>query len=745
MPTHAPEKIPNRVRTGLSWPAPPSWSGLSGALSALALLVATTTLAVAEPPAGATAGGDSDRLNVLLLTFDTTRADFIGCYGRQNARTPQLDRLAAEGALFEKAFSSNPITQPAHSTILTGVYPMVHGVRDNSMFKLPEERSTLAEIMKDAGYATGAAIGGFPLVREFGLAQGFDFYDDDITGNREDFRGRADRRQGGTWYDERPAGHVNDAILPWLRENINDPFFVWLHYWDPHLPHIAPAPYGEVYAHDPYQGEIAYADESLGTILAELKEAGVYDRTIVVMTSDHGEGRDEHHEATHAYLAYGTTLHVPLIVKAPGIGNGRRIDQSVGTVDIVPTVLDLVGVDGPPELQGRSLAGLIRDGETEDGEAPPLYYSESISPRLSHGVAELRVLYDWPLKYIYGPRPELFDVTADPGELDDLVASRPEDSRRMEAALATFIHERANAEAANAAHEVDEATRARLEALGYLDSSDDETPQAVEEVLMEGGIAPQDRVGDINLSQRLRQQIGAGRFAAAARTARTLLEGSPDSVFYSAQLAQALIGQDDVAGAADVLDGLADLGGAHQQTFLGVAYAVFDGGERDRGRALAAKAAEAEDTVEARVTLARMAFDGGDDDAFEEEIQRALEIDPDHQQALHMLAKQRLARGKLSEAAETVRGILTTQPSDAVAHLRWAELLRRNGRADMALERAERSLRLGGQSCDGALEKLRILIALERTEEAARQKRSIDRDCRDEEWRTEAGALLASE
>ncbi len=226
--------------------------------------------------------GDQPRpWNVVLFTFDTTRADFLGCYGKEGARTPHLDRLAATGFLFENAMASNPVTQAAHATLLTGVWPMTHGVRDNLLFRLPEERETLAEMLKARGYATGAAVGGFPLVKSFGSDQGFDFYDDELTTARLDHRGRPVPRSH-TWYDERPAGHVNDAILPWLRGRFGGerPFFAWLHYWDPHEPHIPPAPYDQLFAHDPYQGEIAYADRSLGALLEVLEEASELERTL---------------------------------------------------------------------------------------------------------------------------------------------------------------------------------------------------------------------------------------------------------------------------------------------------------------------------------------------------------------------------------------------------------------------------------------------------------------------------------
>ena len=333
-------------------------------------------------------------MNVVLFTFDTTRADFLGCYGREDATTPNLDHLAASGYRFAHAISSNPVTQPAHATILTGLYPMVHGVRDNLLFRLPEERQTLAERLQQHGYRTGAAIGGFPLTREFGTSQGFDYYDDDLTARRRDYRGRPAPWKANTYYEERPASHVNDAILPFLREANQQPFFLWLHYWDPHEPHIAPPPYGQLYAHDPYQGEISYADDQLGRLLGELEALGVADRTLVLMTSDHGEGRGEHGEATHAFLAHDSTLHVPLILYVPGRPGGQVIDQTVGTVDIVPTVLDLLGMDIPEELQGQSLVPLMdEDSDSAKGNPSDSFSNTraTITPRAClHGY-----LMDW--------------------------------------------------------------------------------------------------------------------------------------------------------------------------------------------------------------------------------------------------------------------------------------------------------------------------------------------------------------
>jgi arylsulfatase A-like enzyme len=694
------------------------------------------------PPDGARTKAPRD-WNVVLITFDTTRADFLGCYGRENAGTHNLDRLATNGFLFEHSLSSNPVTQPAHSTILTGVYPMAHGVRDNSLFKLSDERVTLAEILRDAGWATGAAIGGFPLVREFGLAQGFEFYDDDITANREDFRGRPGQRQGQTWYDERPAAEVNDAILPWLREHIDDRFFIWLHYWDPHRPFNTPAPYGVLYAHDPYQGEIAYADDSLGVILRQLEAAGVYDRTMVIMTSDHGEGNREHNELTHAFLAYDTTLHVPLIMKVPGMEGGHRLKQRVGTVDIVPTVLDLIGVAGPDDLQGRSLASIMGE-PTRDDEPPPQYYSESLSPRLTHGVGELRVLYEGTWKYIHGPRPELFDVAQDPKELRDLSSQHPEERARLESALGRFISEYASAEAVDAAHEVDEETRRRLEALGYLDTGG-EGAQAVEETLISGGIPPQDRVGDINLATRLRGQIGGGEFGAARATVGRLLEGAPQNAFYRAMLARVLVGLDEPLEAAAVVEETEQLGGSQQAVLLDVAKTIFDAGERERGRLLAAKIVAAEDTAVGRVLLASMAREVGDAESVMPELERALELNDDLVPAYIEMATHQLDTSDLDGAERTLRELFKRHPLEVRGHVGWARLLRERGENEAALARVDRAINLAPTQCDGRIEKLRILVNLVRADQVKKLRREIGRLCRDDRLLAEARALIGEE
>ncbi len=677
--------------------------------------------------------------NVLLFTFDTTRADFLGCYGKETARTPHLDRLAAEGFLFEHAYSSNPVTQAAHSTILTGVYPMVHGVRDNTFFHLPGKRQTLAELLKERGYATGAAVGGFPLTAEFGTAQGFDFYDDDLTAAATDFRGEPARRRFATWYDERPAGHVNDAILPWIRERGGEPFFAWLHYWDPHEPHIAPAPYSQLFAHDPYSGEIAYADESLGRVLSELEELGELERTIVVVTADHGEGRQEHREMTHAFLAYDTTIHVPLIFRVPGREGGRRIAERVGTVDLVPTVLELVGAEIPDEVHGRSLVELMDGGTGKEDRRP--YYSESMSPRLSHGFGELRALFAGPWKYIHGPRPELFHLGDDPKELNDLTDEQPDRAERMEKALEAFLSRHASAEAADAAYEASEETKRRLAALGYL-SGGGEGPGAVAEELRTDGAVPQDRVGDINLQMRLRRELGAGRFRQAERTARRLLELTPGNPFYTASLAGALVGLGKLDEAAALVAEMEMVPAANVEAFLSVARALVEAGEPERGVELARRLAPSAETADAQVVLASVLAEAGDAAGARRAIGLALELDGEHRGGRLERARQLTEDGEQDQAEELLRALLAEFPVDVQVHLDYARLLLADGRGEGALERLERVLRLAPGFCEAHLERVGALAALGRRADAEAAFAELRDACRDPEIRAEAVSRL---
>jgi arylsulfatase A-like enzyme len=404
--------------------------------------------------------------NVVLVTMDTVRADALGAYGQRVAASPHLDRLASEGVLFEQVVTSAPNTLPAHASILTGKQPYAHGVRSNAGSALPDENLTLAEVLRSRGYRTHAEIAAPVIGRHTKLDQGFDQYRDlgsfavelKTAGGGGDAQGETVTKR-----QERPASDITRRGLEFLRGQQGGPFFLWLHYFDAHAPYEAPAAFGEQIA-NPYLAEVRYVDEQIGLIVAELVRLGLRDRTLLVVTSDHGEGLGQHDEDTHSFFVYDTTVRVPLIFWGPdGLAAGRRVRSLVRTIDIAPTILDFLGLPPLPEVQGTSLRALLV------GEAPDLRltgYGETWEPRRLFGASVLRFVREGDWKYIHKVDPQLFDVARDPGEANDLASARPEIVARLRARLERLLSE-APAAPQGAAIAVDAETRSQLTALGY--------------------------------------------------------------------------------------------------------------------------------------------------------------------------------------------------------------------------------------------------------------------------------------
>jgi arylsulfatase A-like enzyme/Tfp pilus assembly protein PilF len=634
--------------------------------------------------------------NLLLVTFDTTRADRLGCYGRAKARTPTLDRLASRGVLFEQCRTAAPITMPSHSTIMTGLYPVAHGVRDNGLFTLPQSRWTLAEILKERGYATAGAIGSFVLDRRFGISQGFDLYEDGVKREYENVWGQRTVEKNALFFDERPAERVNAAILPWLKKNKDKPFFAWVHYWDPHQPHVPPAPYSELFATDLYQGEIAYADAALGQLLAELEAAGVAQRTVVVMTADHGEGMDDHNEGTHSFLCYDTTLHVPLIMAGPGVASGKRIRERVGTVDILPTVLELLGAPPRPDVQGRSLAPLWQDRERADDRRP--YYSETLAPRVSHGLGELRAWFEGPFKYIHGPRSELYDLRADPAERKNLIAEDPTTAARLRDHLANFLAQMARP-AAEAAAPVSAENMERLAALGYV-SHGQAAPGDVKDVLRSDGTDPHDRVGDINRISAAKTLLLRKQYREAKDVIEMLLRGAPDDPLYVglAAWADVGLGQDEAALAR--LEHV-DLVSVSFATWM---YPLIDRvaqrGRAERALALIDKALVRDAAnPQAHALRAEILRQMGRQDDFMAALRDALKADPLYLPARLELGVALAQQGDKEEARKELEAVLRQNPLHPRGHYNYGTLLTELGRWDEARRHFARALELDVTYC----------------------------------------------
>jgi choline-sulfatase len=368
--------------------------------------------------------------DVYLITIDTLRADHVGCYGYRQVETPALDALAADGVRFTQAFTHSPITNTSHITILTGLLPSVHGVTDFGV-PLSPEHVTAAELLKRRGYQTAAFIGAVILDSNTlapGLDRGFDFYDN--------FPAKTETKQRWGRVERRGMEVVAHAES-WFEKHRTGPHFVWVHLYDPHDPYEPPAPFSEKYKDHLYDGEIAYTDSAVAHWIAFLKKAGIYDNAIIVVTGDHGEGLGEHGEETHGLFLYDSTLHVPLIVKTAGAAHhGTVIESQVRTTDILPTILSATGVAVPAELNGESLFPLIEQTKTAQGPNRALF-GETDYP-LRWGWAPLRALRADNTKLIEAPRPELYDLQADPKELKNLYAPANSETQSMQAEMAKW-------------------------------------------------------------------------------------------------------------------------------------------------------------------------------------------------------------------------------------------------------------------------------------------------------------------
>jgi len=646
--------------------------------------------------------------NVVLVTFDTTRADRIGDYGEGN-HTPNLDRLAADGARFANAYTAVPITAPSHSTMLTGKYPLAHGVRDNGLFVLGEEQHTLAEVLGAAGYGTAGAIGSFPLLGRFGFAQGFDLFDDDLSATLENFLGVQTGQKDALFFEDRPAAQVNAAVLPWLRDNAARPFFLWTHYFDPHLPHRPRPPYDQLFIGDSYRAEIAYADESFGALVDELKSLGVWDHTLLIFTSDHGEGLGEHLEETHSMLLYNATLQVPMIVHVPGMDGGRVIEERVGTVDIMPTVLDLLGLDAPEDLQGRSLAPLLLRNEPL-GERS--LYAETLSPRLSNRWGELRALIEGDEKYIFGPVPELFDLESDPKELEDLLEARGDTADRMQRRLATFIRDNA-VEGLAAPGEIDQETRDRLQALGYLSGSDVNN-EPIQDRLNPEGEPPQERVVDISRMSTVKNLLYAGEASAARPLIHQLLAGSPESPYYLELLAVAELSLGNEEDGLRIIRQIRDLHSNKEalarHALRGAEILLVNQGGVETAEQLAAESLDLFPTAMAQYVHALTLQQLGRFDDYLAGLRAALELDPELIAARLSLALELIRRGDIDSGEASLRRAMADYPFHAESFYYYARLAFETGRTQEAVNNYRRAIELEPSFLQARQALVRVLV-----------------------------------
>ena len=444
----------------------------------IALLLAAVGLATvaAQPSVSA-------KPNVLLITLDTTRADRIGAYGYKLAVTPNLDRLAREGLLFQDAVTQAPLTGPAHAALLTGQYPGRLGIKDNASTAIPESATTLAEALKGTGYRTGAFIGSFVVDRSYGFGQGFDTFDASFPGFRQEVKAQV----------QRPASEVITPAIAWIKSGLEKgvpqaPFFAWVHLYDPHTPYKAPAPFSGKFSARPYDGEIAYVDSEIGRLLSALKQAGYAENTIVVAIADHGEALGDHNEEEHGIFLYEAVARIPFIVRMPKAERASTVvAEQVRAIDLTPTLLDLTETRGAGKVDGESLVGLIRGNARRD---PPSAYLETWYPQLHFGWSRLRAMRVGEWKYVDAPKPELYDLRTDRAEQRNVISERGSVAARMASEI-DAIEKSFGAAATAPPPQPDAETVARLRSLGYVGLA---SPSA----RAGRGADPKDRIAEMN-------------------------------------------------------------------------------------------------------------------------------------------------------------------------------------------------------------------------------------------------------
>ena len=398
-------------------------------------------------------------LNVILFTLDTLRADFVSAYEKGKADTPNIDRIADEGVLFENCISQTPLTLPSHTSILSASYPLYHQVRDNGGFLVPESLEFISEVLKKHGFTTSAFIASYVLHSKWGVGQGFDTYSDgfDLSKYQKISLGNVQKR----------ADEVLGNAKEWLLKNKEKKFFSWIHLYDPHTPYDPPSPFKEKYPRRPYRGEVEYMDQQLGLFFDFLKKEGLYDNTLIIMAADHGESLGQHGEDTHGFFIYEPTVHVPLIIRAPFHFPVKKVENIVELIDISPTILEALNIPIPGTYQGESMLKLMfGDKDREKNVA----YTETYYPRMHYGWSELKALYyngSW--KYILAPKHELYDLQTDRKEEDNLALKKSEQAVRSKQRLQNYIEEHSrDARKPGEAAKMDKDDMQKLAALGYL-------------------------------------------------------------------------------------------------------------------------------------------------------------------------------------------------------------------------------------------------------------------------------------
>ncbi|MFN7993550.1 MAG: sulfatase-like hydrolase/transferase [Bryobacteraceae bacterium] len=619
---------------------------------------------------------------IILISVDTLRADHLSCYGYRRFTTSEIDRFATGGTLFAEVNAQVPLTLPSHVSMLTSTYPFANGIEDNGE-RLASNTVTLARVLKAQGYRTAAFVGGFVLDRRFGLDHGFDVYDAPA----------AKQQQGQDPGDIKRFGHeVTQAATQWLRQNAEQPFFLFVHLYDLHTPYTLPA--SERRRGSGYDAELGYVNDVLGKFWESLSRQGLLDRALVVFTSDHGESLREHGESTHGYFVYQSTLRVPLILHWPKQSAAfiAKAADPAGLMDIAPTVLAFAGITIPAEFQGRNLLDMIRSAPAAaKAGASEEIYSESLYAHAHFGTSPLRTLRAGPYKYIQAPRPELYDLTHDPGEKENLYETRKSLAlgyrERLERLRARYGNRRAPAVQALSPESI-----AKLRSLGYLGGTGPSVSSS------ESGADPKDRIVEYEQYGRAIVLAADGQFAASNGILAQLLAKDPRLLDVRASLGlnQQRMGRHTEAAESfravlkqDPMNIVAHFDLAISENALHRQDEAIK--ELEATLALAPYYVRAEEML-AALFLEKKNFAGA-----RSHLNHLIESDPANFTANYNLGALDCLEGKWDDGDRHLRAALRANPASVEAHNTLGSLLLRRGDLDAAREEFRQTVRLNPQ------------------------------------------------
>jgi arylsulfatase A-like enzyme/Flp pilus assembly protein TadD len=672
-------------------------------MSVIRQLVCVVWLA-ASALAGAAESPNIIPPNIILITVDTVRADRMGFLGSKLGLTPNLDTLARESVVFTHAYSQVPLTAPSHATILSGTYPQFHQVNDFQVPLAPDLPYAPA-VLRAHGYRTSAFVGAMVLDPHAGFARGFDRGFDTYDAGFHHARPGEDRYHS----TERRGGEVVAHALAWLNQHPRGPFFIWLHLYDAHDPYDPPEPYKSKYAAAPYDGEIAYVDSAVGKFLGDLRTRGLYDGAVIAVMADHGEALGDHGEDTHGFFLYDETIHVPLLIKLPGAASvgkdsaGTKIENRVGLVDVLPTILQVVKIPVPQEVQGESLLGMLlpkpapaesaRASAGPDASPDRPAYAETDYPQNTYGWSPLRALRTGKYLFIKAPREELYDQSADPKAEHDLSSASTAVTSTLAGQLDAFRQKTSSSREAPKST-VDPEAQAKLAALGYV-ATDSGASNARGK---EQGADPKDKIEIGNLIHRTYLLIEDQRYQEAVPLLRQLIAKEPDTPLAYAQLGQCFVSLKDYPQAVPVLRKAVELRPDMTLPHFQLGVALLE------TRDIAGAVPELEMVV-ARVPhweeahlLLQMAYAQTDrmPEAIKE-CEKVLAFDPDHYGTNLLLGRVLELTGKPAAALPRLEKAAALDPKAPEPHMFLAETYGQLGRkTDAARERAT-AKRLGAR------------------------------------------------